>query len=81
LSDILTEEIERDVKDAAEISMGTEINEIDEKYIKNLATQVVELGKKDKVSRVQRKFVRVSQKQNERHCPQSHCHARRARRS
>lgn len=44
LSDILTEEIERDVKDAAEISMGTEINEIDEKYIKNLSTQVVELG-------------------------------------
>jgi nucleolar protein 58 len=38
LSDILTEEIEKDVKDAAEISMGTEINEIDEKYIQNLAT-------------------------------------------
>jgi nucleolar protein 58 len=33
LSDILTEEIEKDVKDAAEISMGTEINENDEKYI------------------------------------------------
>lgn len=33
LSDILTEEIERDVKDAAEISMGTEINNTDEKYI------------------------------------------------
>lgn len=40
----MTEEIERDVKDAAEISMGTEINEIDEKYIQNLATQVVELA-------------------------------------
>jgi len=38
LSDILTEEIEKDVKDAAEISMGTEINETDEKYITNLAT-------------------------------------------
>ena len=38
LSEILTEEIERDVKDAAEISMGTEINETDEKYIKNLAS-------------------------------------------
>ena len=33
LSEILTEQIEKDVKDAAEISMGTEINEIDEKYI------------------------------------------------
>ena len=44
LSDILTEEIEKDVKDAAEISMGTEINSNDEKYIKNLATQVVELA-------------------------------------
>ena len=38
LSEILTEEIEKDVKDAAEISMGTEINETDEKYIKNLAS-------------------------------------------
>ena len=44
LSEILTEEIERDVKEAAEISMGTEINDVDEKYIKNLASQVVELG-------------------------------------
>jgi len=34
----LTEEIERDVKEAAEISMGTEINDVDEKYIKNLAS-------------------------------------------
>lgn len=33
LSDILTEEIERDVKDAAEISMGTEISVKDEQYI------------------------------------------------
>lgn len=30
MSDILTEEIERDVKDAAEISMGTEISVKDE---------------------------------------------------
>jgi len=44
LSNILTEEIEKDVKEAAEISMGTEINETDEKYISNLATQIVELG-------------------------------------
>jgi len=34
----LTEEIERDVTEAAEISMGTEINDVDEKYIKNLAS-------------------------------------------
>jgi len=38
LSEILTEEIEKDVKEAAEISMGTEINDTDEKYIKSLAT-------------------------------------------
>ena len=38
LSDILTEEVEKDVKNAAEISMGTEINETDEKYNLNLAT-------------------------------------------
>lgn len=44
LSDILTEEIERDVKDAAEISMGTEISEKDEQYIQNLAQQCVEMG-------------------------------------
>jgi len=33
----LTEEIEKEVKEAAEISMGTEINEEDEKYILHLA--------------------------------------------
>jgi nucleolar protein 58 len=33
LSTVLTEEIEKEVKEAAEISMGTEINETDEKYI------------------------------------------------
>lgn len=38
LSEILTEEIEKDVKEAAEISMGTEINDTDERYIKSLAT-------------------------------------------
>jgi nucleolar protein 58 len=37
LSGFLPEEVEKDVKEAAEISMGTEINEIDEKYILNLA--------------------------------------------
>ena len=44
LSDLLTEEIEKDVKEAAEISMGTEINQTDEKYISNLATQIVEFS-------------------------------------
>ena len=43
-SEILTEEIESEVKDAAEISMGTEINETDEKYILSLANQVIELS-------------------------------------
>lgn len=38
LSGILTEDIEKDVKEAAEISMGAEINEEDEKYILSLAT-------------------------------------------
>lgn len=33
LSDLLPEEIEKEVKQAAEISMGTEISEDDEKYI------------------------------------------------
>lgn len=44
LSGILTEEIEKDVKEAAEISMGAEINEEDEKYIRSLATQVIDLS-------------------------------------
>ena len=30
--------VEKEIKIAAEISMGTEINETDEKYIKNLAS-------------------------------------------
>jgi len=42
--DILTEEIETNVKEAAEISMGTEITETDEKFIINLADQVIELS-------------------------------------
>lgn len=40
----MTEEIEKEVKDAAEISMGTEINETDEKYILSLSQQVIELS-------------------------------------
>ena len=41
---ILPEEVEKEVRQAAEISMGTEINEQDEKYILELAEQVVDLG-------------------------------------
>ena len=36
-SEILTEDIEKEVKQAAEISMGTEINDEDEKHILHLA--------------------------------------------
>ena len=42
-SGILPEDIEKDVKDAAEISMGTEISETDEKYIVALCDQILEL--------------------------------------
>ena len=38
LSGLITEEIEKDVKEAAEISMGAEINEEDEICIRSLAT-------------------------------------------
>lgn len=44
LSEFLTEEIEAEVKEAAEISMGSEITETDEKFIINLADQVMELS-------------------------------------
>jgi len=44
LSGILTEEIEKEVKEAAEISMGTEINEEDEAYILSLCQQIIELS-------------------------------------
>ena len=44
LSGVLTEEIEKEVKEAAEISMGTEINEEDESYILSLCTQIIELA-------------------------------------
>jgi len=43
LSDILPEEIEGEVKQAAEISMGTEITETDEKLINHLAQEVIDL--------------------------------------
>lgn len=40
----MTEEIAADVKQAAEISMGSEITETDQKFIINLADQVAELA-------------------------------------
>ncbi|XP_019864771.1 nucleolar protein 58 [Aethina tumida] len=43
LSDILPEEIEEKVKEAAEISMGTEISEEDILNIQNLCDQVIEI--------------------------------------
>ena len=43
LSGILPEDIEKDLKDAAEISMGTEISETDETYIRALCDQILEL--------------------------------------
>ena len=43
LSDILPEEVEVAVKEAAEISMGTEISEVDLINIKHLCEQVVEI--------------------------------------
>jgi len=44
LSEFLTEEIETEVRQAAEISMGSEITETDKKFIINLADQVSELA-------------------------------------
>ena len=43
LSGILPEDIEKDVKDAAQISMGTEISEVDESHIISLCDQIMEL--------------------------------------
>jgi len=44
LSEFLTEEITAEVKEAAEISMGSEITDTDKKFITNLADQVLELA-------------------------------------
>ena len=44
LSDILEEEVEKEVKTAAEISMGTEINEEDIVNVKALAYQVIAIS-------------------------------------
>eukprot|EP00825_Cyclidium_porcatum_P042356 TRINITY_DN577_c0_g1_i2.p1 TRINITY_DN577_c0_g1~~TRINITY_DN577_c0_g1_i2.p1 ORF type:complete len:514 (-),score=130.15 TRINITY_DN577_c0_g1_i2:293-1834(-) len=43
LSGYLPDDVEKDVKQAAQISMGTEIAEDDENYIQQLAQQVIEL--------------------------------------
>merc|ERR1712110_832262 len=43
LADILPEEVETAVKEAAEISMGTEISDVDLLNIKHLCQQVVEI--------------------------------------
>jgi len=44
LSEFLTEEISAEVKEAAEISMGSDITDTDQKFIINLADQVLELA-------------------------------------
>ena len=43
LDEIVPEDVDTDIKQAAEISMGTEINEQDEGFILSLADQVIEL--------------------------------------
>ena len=42
-SDILPEEIEEQVKELAEVSMGTDVNETDMDNIMQLADQVIEI--------------------------------------
>lgn len=44
LLEIVPEEIAQEVREAAEISMGTEILQEDEKHLKTLADQVVQIG-------------------------------------
>ena len=44
LSSILPEELEEKVKEDAEISMGTDISDIDLIHIKGLCEQVIELS-------------------------------------
>ena len=42
-SDILPEDLENELKDTARLSMGSDITDQDEMYIKNLAEQIIEL--------------------------------------
>jgi nucleolar protein 58 len=44
LSDILTEELEKRVKDEAEISMGTDISELDNMNIQELCEQILQIS-------------------------------------
>lgn len=44
MSDILPEDIEQKLKEAAEVSMGTEISEEDLSNIKSLCDQVIEIS-------------------------------------
>lgn len=41
--DLVPEEIQKEIREAAEMSMGTEISEDDELHIKELASQVIEM--------------------------------------
>lgn len=41
--DLVPEDIEKEIREAAEMSMGTEISEDDEEHIKELAAQVIEM--------------------------------------
>jgi len=44
LSEILPEDLEAELKHAANLSMGSEITELDETYIHTLAEQILELA-------------------------------------
>ena len=43
LGDLIPEEVDKEVREAIEMSMGTEISEDDESHIKELAAQVIEM--------------------------------------
>lgn len=43
MSEEVPDDVETDIKEACEISMGTEINETDEEFIHCLADQILEL--------------------------------------
>ncbi|MDR3734323.1 MAG: NOP5/NOP56 family protein [Acidobacteriaceae bacterium] len=43
LKDLVPEEVEKDIRTAVEMSMGTEISATDESHIKDLACQVIEM--------------------------------------
>jgi len=43
-SEILPEEMEQELKEVAKLSMGSDVTDQDEEYIKNLASQILELA-------------------------------------